>query len=200
MLSSITPLGERSRGARWHRTTTAYVLASALSGALLGWLLATIGHAVRLARLEPAGWLILAVCCVVGVGLERKLFDLRLPTTRRQVDQAWMQLLRGWVYGAGFGAQLGLGVTTIVYSSAIYVLLAFELLAAGPALGALVGFVFGALRGATILLGAHVHDTASLMRLHARLEASRRPTIGALQATQLVVAGALVVLAINGVA
>ena len=46
-----------------------------------------------------------------------------VPGPRRQVDERWLDEYRGWVYGAGYGAQLGLGVTTVVSSAATYVAL-----------------------------------------------------------------------------
>ena len=48
MLASITPLGERGRGASWRRTVTAYVVASIVGGAAMGALLGHItgGHLI----------------------------------------------------------------------------------------------------------------------------------------------------------
>ena len=43
------------------------------------------------------------------------------PGPRRQVNERWLDEYRGWVYGLGFGAQLGLGVTTVITSAATYV-------------------------------------------------------------------------------
>ena len=34
---------------------------------------------------------------------------------------SWLGRYRSWVYGLGFGVQLGAGVTTVVVSSAVYV-------------------------------------------------------------------------------
>jgi hypothetical protein len=31
------------------------------------------------------------------------------PSWQRQVDERWLTTYRGWVYGAGFGFQLGAG-------------------------------------------------------------------------------------------
>ena len=60
---------------------------------------------------------------------------LRVPGPRRQVNERWLDEYRGWVYGLGFGAQLGLGVTTIVTSAATYVALFAALLSGTPAAG-----------------------------------------------------------------
>ena len=54
-------------------------------------------------------------------------FGLRVPGPRRQVDENWLVTYRGWVYGAGFGAQLGLAFVTIVTASATWVAFACAL-------------------------------------------------------------------------
>ena len=79
------------------------------------------------------------------------------------------------MYGVGFGAQLGLGLTTVVSSAATYVAIAAAFLLADPALGALVLGVFGAIRGATPLMTAGVRRPEQLRALHLRLERLRAP-------------------------
>ena len=43
-----------------------------------------------------------------------------LPTNHRQVNERWLDDYRGWVYGIGYGFQLGMGVVTIVTSATTY--------------------------------------------------------------------------------
>jgi hypothetical protein len=97
-----------------------------------------------------------------------------------------MDRYRGWVYGLGYGSQLGLGVATVVTSAATYVTLLGALLA-GPGTGALVMGVYGALRGLTPLLAASVRTPAQLVALHARL---RRAESGTARAGAVVLAAA----------
>src|SRR3954453_19341957 len=105
MLTSISPLGERARGNRWAGTAAVYVVASTLGGVAIGALLGAVGSLFEVSLLVAA-----AVCALAAVA------DLvhRLPTIHRQVDEDWLSRYRGWVYGAGYGAQLGVGVATIV--------------------------------------------------------------------------------------
>ena len=63
------------------------------------------------------------------------------PGPRRQVNERWLDDYRGWVYGLGFGAQLGLGVTTVVTSAATYATLLACALSGAPGRGALIGAV-----------------------------------------------------------
>src|SRR3954470_9223158 len=121
MLSSISPLGERARAARWGLTVTAYVVGSLLGGTAIGAVAGAVGAAL------PRTWLTspAAVWAVVALLLVGLVLDLRSgsqgpPSWRRQVDEAWLARYRGWVYGLGFGLQLGLGVVTIVTSSTVY--------------------------------------------------------------------------------
>ena len=80
-----------------------------------------------------------------------------------------MDEYRGWVYGLGFGIQLGLGVTTVVSSAATYVALLAALLAPSAAGGALIMGCFGAVRGLTLLAGAGIRTPPQLLALHRRL-------------------------------
>src|SRR3712207_7302704 len=80
----------------------------------------------------------LSVLCLVGIAVDAPVRRLRLPTTRRQVDPGWITLYRNQVYGLGFGFQLGLGVVTIVTTSATYLCLLAAFASESPAVGALI--------------------------------------------------------------
>lgn len=168
MLTSITPLGERGRARRWGATVTAYVAASAASGALLGALLGLVPDSSPRAALA-----VLAVACLAAAAL-----DLRpglLPTIRRQVNEDWLGTYRGWVCGAGFGFQLGLGVATIVTTAAVYVTLLAAALTGSWVEGVVVGTTFGVLRAAPSLLLGSVRSTESLVALSRRLDSWAAP-------------------------
>ncbi len=167
MLASITPLGERGRQSNWVVTMIAFVLgavgAGAALGAILGWagglVLGGVGTQSRLMALAAAALLTLAL----------ELSPTRVPGPRRQVNERWLDEYRGWVYGLGFGAQLGIGVTTIVSSAATYLALFAAFLAGGPGRGAVIAGVFGLARGLTPLAGARVHRPEQLIALHGTL-------------------------------
>ncbi len=122
MLGSISPLGERARGSRWAVTVTAYAIGSSLAGAALGGLLGGAGRMLlSLSGATGIARVVLLVAAIaVGVALDLHLLGWTLPTVRRQVDDQWLYRYRGWVYGLGFGFQLGLGVVTVVSVSAVY--------------------------------------------------------------------------------
>ncbi len=164
MLSSITPLGERSRGQRWGVTVAAHAAAAALVGAVLGGLLAAAGSVLPLGT---DGRLALLACLLaVAVVADARVGVFRVPTITRQVDDRWLRRYRGFVYGAGFGAQLGAGVATIVTTAAVYVVVAGSLLAPSPVWGCAIGAVFGFARGAAPMTTAAVHDPAALAAFH----------------------------------
>jgi hypothetical protein len=182
MLASITPLGERGRHSRWGITVTAFLLASGAAGAALGALAGalgaltvpgSVGLGTRLAALAAAGALALALDARPG----------RVPGPRRQVNEEWLRAFRGWVYGLGYGAQLGVGLSTVVSSAALYLAVVAALATGDPALGALVLGCFGAARGLTLLAGAGVRRPEQLIALHARLRRWRAPARAAATAT-----------------
>jgi len=180
MLASIHPLGEQGRRQRWGITVTAYLVATVAAAALVG---AGLGFAGS--RLDPPrGWVTAAfvALAVLGVALELRVGGLSVPTIRRQVNEQWLDRYRGWVYGASYGFQLGLGVVTVVSTFTVYLALAAALLVASVPGGLAIGLAFGVVRGATILAAARVRRPDQLRRLHQRLQAwdspARKAAIG----------------------
>jgi len=191
MLGSITPLGERSRGRRWGITVTAFALAAVAAGAGLGAALGAAGGFVAVsatARTELLG-LVVAGAVVADV-----VPGMHTPGPRRQVNESWLHRYRGWVYGAGFGLQLGLGVATIVSTAAVYATGAAAFLAGSAAAGAAVGATFGLARAATLLAAGGVDEPRALAVLDRRLETWERPArLAALAAEAALIALAVVV-------
>src|SRR5438045_3863723 len=135
MLASITPLGERGRQSRWSVTAIAFLIGATIAGAGAGALIGALGSIVVPAGVGwPARLVILSGALLVAVVLD--VVPRRVPGPRRQVDERWLDHFRGWVYGLGFGAQLGVGVMTVVSSAATYVVLVAAFLSADPSRGA----------------------------------------------------------------
>jgi MFS family permease len=178
MLTSITPLGERGRGFRWGVTLGFMLLGSILGGAAVGVLLGLLGHAtIGPPPAAGADWrlYLLGSLLAVAFAIELGVAGLAIPTIRRQVDERWLNAYRGWVYGFGFGAQLGAGVVTIVSTAAVYVTFAACWLTGGALPGLAIGAAFGAARAATLFGARSVRDPASLQELGRRLVRWARP-------------------------
>jgi hypothetical protein len=171
MLASITPLGERGRQSRWSVTVAAFLIGATATGAATGALLGGLGSVLVGGLGAQVRLIVFAVAAAGALVLE--LSPLRVPGPRRQVDSRWLDRYRGWVYGAGYGAQLGAGVVTIVSSAATYLALAAALLCARTTSGALIVGVFGAVRGLQPLAAGGVRRPEQLVALHARLRRSR---------------------------
>ena len=171
MLSSISPLGERARGSRWWLTTTAYVAGSFVGGLVVGGLAATLGSLV------PVGWrsssatqLLLAALLLGGLALDLGVGGLSLPSWHRQVDEQWLARYRGWVYGAGFGAQLGLGLVTIITSATTYAAVLLAAWSGHLGAGLAIGGTFGLVRALPSLGLRRVTDRRALHRVFERVE------------------------------
>jgi hypothetical protein len=175
MLASITPLGERSRNSRWGTTVTAFLTGSVLAGAVWGSAAGLLGAPI--ARWIPGSVRVWALAAFITAGV---LFDLgvlgrKLPGPRRQVNEQWLQRYRGWVYGLGFGAQLGAGAVTIVSTSAVYSAIAAVFLAGSAGWGAIVGTTFGLVRALAVVPARRVTRPGDLVVLDAVLRRWDRP-------------------------
>ena len=190
MLASITPLGERGRQSSWGVTVTAFLIGATAAGAGVGALLGTAGGLILIDGSGHARLAALAAALLLAVVLD---VMRAVPGPRRQVNERWLDEFRGWVYGLGFGAQLGLGITTVVSSAATYVALLAAFLTGSALGGALVLGCFGLVRGITPLAAAGVRGPDQLMAMHARLDRWRGAAAyawPALMTAALVLAGA----------
>jgi hypothetical protein len=192
MLASINPLGERARRTRWGRTVVWYTLGSTAGGLLLGAASGLLGAGVRwLAAPSPrvVGAVVVGAC-VIGLLLDLGIGGVEVPSRRRQVNENWLGLYRGWVYGTGFGFQLGAGVATTVTTAAVYVMVVLAVLSGSMGAALLIGAVFGFVRAVPIVAVRRAHDPerlrAVLGRAHAIGGMSRLAAVGGL----LVVAAA----------
>ena len=171
MLSSISPLGERARASRWRLTTTAYVTGSVVGGLAVGGLAALLGSLVPTSwRSSPWAYAVVAVLLLVGLALDLRVGSLSLPSWRRQVDEQWLTRYRGWVYGVGFGAQLGFGLVTIITSATTYAAVLLAALSGHVGAGLAIGGTFGLVRALPSLALAQVTDRGGLHRVFERVE------------------------------
>lgn len=196
MLSSISPVGEASRGQRWSVTATAYTLGSTAGGTLIGALLGSLGWLltdrlpVDAAAVTSASLAVLGATLLAGAVVDSGRTGVRLAGWARQVDERWLTAYRGWVYGTGYGFQLGTGVLTIVSTTATYAMLLAALLSASATTGAAIGASFGAVRALPLVATVRVRSPEALRRLHGR-RAAAAPRVAQVTTGTLAVLGAL---------
>jgi hypothetical protein len=99
------------------------------------------------------------------------LFGIRVPYHRRQVNELWLDDYRPWVYGGGFGFQIGAGFATFIMTSALVVLVAMAALTGNPLMALALGTLFGFCRGLGVLPGARLTTPAQLADFHTRFDA-----------------------------
>lgn len=167
MLSSIHPLGERSRDNRWTATIAAFTFGSLAVAAAVGAALGALGS-----FLDAPRW---ALLVVVGLAGLLDLAGVDPPGPERQVNERWIGAYRGTVYGFGFGAQLGAGIATFVVSWGVYAVLVAELLSGSAMAGATIGIAFGLGRAAMPLASGWVDRPSRLTAFHVRLAKLARP-------------------------
>jgi hypothetical protein len=167
------------------------MLGSTLGGAAVGVLLGLLGAATIGSVAETGGeWrlYLLAALLAAAFVLELGVGGVAIPTIRRQVDERWLNAYRGWVYGFGFGAQLGAGVVTIVSTASVYVTFAACWLSGAALAGLAIGAAFGAVRAATLFGARGVRDPSSLQELGRRLRRWALPARRATLACELMLA------------
>lgn len=176
MLSTITPMTESTRGHRF-RTTACWYLAGALVGGTM------LGGVIALLSAVVAGWdlsaptqlLIVAAGAVVAVASDGKLFGFQLPGHDRQVNERWLDLYRSWVYGFGFGWQIGFGLSTYIMTAGIYLLIVAGALGGSLGSGFALGAVFGLIRGMAVFMTSDIKNQQSMAEFHRRFEQLRQP-------------------------
>ena len=178
MLTSISPLGERARGNRWWLTVGWLAVGAVLGGSAVGAGLGALGQALAGRAGDGVRIVLLTGACAAAAAWD--VSPRRLPG-RRQVNEDWLVAYRSWVYGAGFGLQLGAGVATVVNTALVPLFMLAALLAGDTTAGLMMGAAFGAARGATMVLSSRVRTTDDLRRLHRRLDlhADRARRLGA---------------------
>ncbi|HEY6471892.1 MAG TPA: hypothetical protein VIY26_03295 [Acidimicrobiales bacterium] len=173
MLSSITPLAEQGRGHRYRTTAAWFVVGSVLGGASLGLLMAALAAGVgAIGASSTLIATVAAVACLVTIAADTRVAGFHLPIHRRQVNERWLDQFRPWVYGAGFGWQIGAGVATYIKTCAVYLMIALGVLTGSPTTALLVGVAFGLVRGLAVFLGRHITSAAALAEFHRRLVAA----------------------------
>ena len=172
MLSSIHPLGERGRGFEFSTTATAFIVGSAVGGLTTGAAFGAIGHGITWALAQPgssAKLAVLAFSALTAAMIEWR--SIKLPSVERQVNEDWLSEYRGWVYGIGFGFQLGTGLLTYVTSAAVLLWLTSIVLAGSISGSLIIGIAFGLSRGLSILSVSRVQSPQDLVRFHRSLAA-----------------------------
>ncbi len=171
MLSSITPLAERSRGHRFGATASWFVLGAIVGGATLGVAAAALAVIVRATGLgADAACGVAAALALVCALSDLRPFGLHLPFHGRQVNEVWLGRYRPWVYASGFGWQIGTGLATYILTAATYLLIALAALGADPAVAVALGVLFGLTRGLAVFLAAGITTPERLHAFHRRFD------------------------------
>jgi len=192
MLSTVTPLAESGRGHRYRWTATWFFLGAVLGGATTGSVAAVAAVGIGALDLSaPTTYAIAGVAAVCAAGLDGRLLGPPIPHHRRQVNEDWLGRYRAWVYGAGFGWQIGTGVATYIMSAGVYLVIVLAALTGDPRSALVVCVTFGAVRGSMVLIGARITSAERLARVHERFEAWREPVRRILVGVLALAAGVL---------
>jgi len=190
MLSTITPLAERTRGHRFGVTAIWFVVGATAGGATLGAGTALLAAVVG-TFLDPTSAGVMAAAfllAMIAAASDLRVFGRGLPYHCRQVNELWLNRYRAWVYGAGFGWQIGVGVATFIMTAGIYLLIALAALTASPAAAFGIGVLFGFTRGLAVIPARRITTPESLRSFHRRFDALGPVTRHAMIAVEVGVA------------
>jgi len=118
---------------------------------------------------------LVAGLAIVSAAVDAGVLGVSPPFFLRQVNEDWLGRYRSWVYGSGFGWQVGAGVATYIMTAAVFLTVAMGALTAGPIAALSLGILFGLVRGLAVLLTARLRSTAELFYLHRRFDALGEP-------------------------
>ena len=193
MLATVTPLAERGRGYRYRSTAAWFVLGSVAGGATLGAAMAVLAVGIHALALSPlVVGIVATAAAVVAAGSDADVGGHQLPVHHRQVNERWLDRFRPWVYGAGFGWQIGTGLATYIMTAAVYLTIVLGALTGSPLAALATALVFGLVRGVAVLLGRRITTPEALVAFHRRFFELGR-TVGTI--TLVVEATAVVALA-----
>ncbi len=171
MLSTITPLGERSRGCRYELTVAWFIVGAVLGGIILGLgagLLAAGTAALGISEGARTG--VAALAALAAAGSDLRWLGFALPVHHRQVNERWLDRYRSWLYGGGFGAQIGCGLATYIMTAGVYLMIVLGALTASPLAAVGVCALFGAVRGVAVLATRRIGTPEALYELHRRFD------------------------------
>jgi hypothetical protein len=189
MLSTITPVTEASRGRRYGVTVAWFLAGAVLGGSVFGALaavLAVAGDALDLTTTATLGTA--AALALVAAAFDAHVGGLQLPGHGRQVNETWLTRFRSWVYGGGFGWQIGVGLATYIVTAGVYLTLLLAGLTASPVAGVAIGVAFGLTRGLAIFLGTPLTTHEKLAAFHRGFEGARERSRRAMIGVQLALA------------
>lgn len=173
MLSSITPMTEAGRGNKFGTTAAWFLVGGLVGGLTLGAVAAGAGALVGLLDLSLTTRIgIGAIAALATASIDFGLLGIDLPIFKRQVNDAWLRRYRSWVYGAGFGWQIGAGVATYIMTAGVFLVIALAVLTTSPWQALAIGATFGLVRGSAVYLGRSATTPAALGRVHERLDAA----------------------------
>jgi hypothetical protein len=189
MLSQINPIAEAGRGRRYGRTATWFVAGATLGGLSLGAVCAIGATAVDRAGVSSAAALgVVSIAATLAAVVDTRLLGFGPPFLRRQVDEDWLNRYRPWVYGGGFGWQIGVGFTTYVMTAAVPLAVVCAVCSAAPWFALAIGTMFGFARGLTVLLSARLRTQSALYDFHRRFSERGDPLRRTIIVVQLAVA------------
>jgi hypothetical protein len=176
MLSTVTPLAEAGRGRRWAPTAAWFVAGAVLGGLTLGALMAGLAAIVGAFGLSTTTVLAVAtLTALVCAASDLDPFGRHLPFHGRQVNERWLDQYRAWVYGGGFGWQIGCGLATYITTAGMYLTIVLCALTGLPLVALAVGAGFGLIRGLAIFAGRRITSPDGLLAVHRRFGALRQP-------------------------
>jgi hypothetical protein len=187
MLSQITPMAEAGRQQKFARTAGWFIAGAVLGGAMLGAVIA--GGALAVAGLSRTTAIALvAAFSFVAAAIDTRVLGFGPPFLSRQVNEEWLSKYRAWIYGGGFGWQIGAGITTYVMTAAVPLMIVVGALTGNVQAAITIGAGFGLARGLAVLMGARLHSPAALIGFHRRFDAWGEPVRRAVILVQLTVA------------
>ena len=160
-------------------------------GATLGLVMAALAAGARSLGPGPVVLALLGtLACLAAAASDAAVGGFRLPIHRRQVNERWLDQFRPWVYGAGFGWQIGVGLATYIKTAAVYLTIVLAALTGRPWLAWPSASSSAWCAAWPCYLGRRITTPEALARFHRRFDERGPAALALVVAAEVVTAGA----------
>jgi hypothetical protein len=161
MVSNLNPVTQKAKGCNFRISLVIFFIGSIFGSTLL----VGLSLLIKAAPIHPDNFMrTVFLLIVVLIAFFADIGLIKLPATRRQLNEIWLTSLRRTVYCFSYGFQLGCAFVTYLTSYMIYALVAVFVLNPPLVLSIVLAVSFSVMRSASLLIVFKIKSIKDLRR------------------------------------